>query len=132
MIRAKDVDAFIEDAPRDIQPKLRELRVAIRAAAPKAVETMSYGMPFYSFEGESGFNARLCYFELLKKRIVFYTRPLYLQEFGDQVEPYRSTKSALHFRLDEPIPIRLIQRLVRNGVRTHRAEKSGGTRRAPP
>jgi len=123
MNQAKDVDGFIEDAPRDIRPKLREIRAAIRRMAPKAVESMSYGMPFYSFEGESGFNARLCYFGLLKKGIVFYTRPRFLDEIEAQVKPYRSTKSALHFRSDEPIPTKLIEKLVRYGLQAHRAER---------
>lgn len=118
---SKDVESFIEAAPKAVQPKLRELRTAIREAAPDAVENISYGMLFYSFRGESGFGARLCYFGLLKKNAVFYTRPAFLEEYEEEVEPYRSTKSALHFRLDRPIPVRLIKKLVRNGVKKHTA-----------
>ncbi|MGI0091284.1 MAG: DUF1801 domain-containing protein [Nitrososphaerales archaeon] len=63
--------------PKEVQPKLREIRAAIREAAPDAVESISYGMPFYSFKGESGFQARLCYFGLLKKtkKIAFMSAP---------------------------------------------------------
>jgi uncharacterized protein YdhG (YjbR/CyaY superfamily) len=63
----KNVDEYITAAPKEVQPKLREVRAAIREAAPEAVESISYGMPFYSFKGESGFKARLCYFGLLKR-----------------------------------------------------------------
>jgi uncharacterized protein YdhG (YjbR/CyaY superfamily) len=119
MGRSKDVDSFIEAAPKEFQPKLREIRAAIRKAAPTAVESISYGMPFYSFPGESGFGARLCYFGLRKQNVVFYTRPVFLEEYASEVEPYLSTKSALHFLRDRPIPVRLIQKLVRNGVKKH-------------
>jgi len=117
----KEVDAYIDDAPKEVQPKLRQIRAAIREAAPDAIESISYGMPFYSFAGESGFGARLCYFGLLKskKKIAFYTRPVFLDEYKGEVEPYTTTKSALQFPLDRPIPIRLIKKIVRNGIRRH-------------
>lgn len=118
----KSVDEYIRGAPKEIQPKLREVKAAISDAAPDAVESISYGMPFYSFRGESGFGARLCYFGLLKSksRIVFYTRPVYLVDYVDEVKKYATAKSALQFPLDRPIPIRLIKKIVRNGVRKKR------------
>lgn len=120
---AKDVDAYIENAPEEVRPILRELRSAIREAAPGSSETMSYGMPFYSFRGESGFQARLCYFGLLRgaKKIVFYTRPAYLEEYLSEVEGYMTAKSALQFPLGRPIPVELVKKLVRNGVAKHEA-----------
>ncbi|SRR5579863_8251694 len=118
----KGVEEYIENAPEQVQPKLKELRSAIRQAAPDAIESISYGMPFYGFRGESGFNARLCYFGFLKskKKIVFYTRPAYLEEYADDAKKYSTAKSALQFSLEEPTPIQLIKRIVRNGVRKHR------------
>ena len=119
----RDVDTYIQTAPKEVQPILREIRTAIRAAVPDSTESISYGMPFYGFKGETGFQARLCYFGFLKKKIVFYTRPTFLQECMDEAKPYLSTKSALHFPLDKPIPIELVKKLVRNGIRKHEAGK---------
>ena len=130
MSPAKDVDMYIESAPKDSQSKLREIRAAIREAAPDSVESISYGMPFYSFKGESGFQARLCYFGLLKKRIAFYARPMVLEEHMDDVEPYMTAKSALQFPLDRPVPARLVKELVRTGIRKHAAEKDDSAKSA--
>ena len=99
------------------------MRASIRKAAPDSVETISYGLPFYSFKGETGFRARLCYFGFLKEKVVFYTRPTYLEEYLDDARVYLSTKSALHFPLDRPVPRRLIEKLVQNGTRKHEAGK---------
>lgn len=121
VVRVQDVDRYIEAAPKNVQPNLRAMRAAIREAAPDAVEGISYGMPFYRFKGESGFRARLCYFGLLKKSVVFYTRPVFLEEHREEVEPYLTTKSALHFPLDKPVPVELVRELVRSGVRRHEA-----------
>ena len=120
---ARDVDAYIRNAPKEVRSKLGEVRNAIRAAAPGSIETISYGMPFYSFKGETGFQARLCYFGFLKDEVVFYTRPAFLEEYMDEAKTHLSTKSALHFPLDRPIPVQLIKKLVRNGIKKHEAGK---------
>ena len=122
---AENVHEYIEAAPKEVQPKLKQIRSAIKEAAPDATESISYDMPFYSFSGESGFEARLCYFGLLKskKKIAFYTRPMYLEEYKDDVDEYLTTKSALQFSLDNPIPIQLIKKIVKYGVRKHKEEK---------
>lgn len=129
MASASDVDGYIAAAPAPTRPMLAKLRAAIRRAAPEAVESISYGMPFYSFKGESGFGARLCYFGLVKGAVTFSTRPTYLEEYADEVAAYMSTASTLHFRLSEPIPARLIQKLVTNAVRKHSAGSGGRARR---
>lgn len=123
MKSAKDVDAYIKNAPKSVRSKLRELRTTIRKSAPGCVETISYGMPFYSFKGETGLPARLCYFGYLKESIVFYTRPAFLEGHMGEAEAYLTTKSALHFPMGSPIPKRLIKNLVTNGVRRHEAGK---------
>jgi uncharacterized protein YdhG (YjbR/CyaY superfamily) len=128
---AKNVDTYIESVPNEVRSKLREMRAAIREAAPDAVESISYGMPFYSFRGESWFEARLCYFGLLKKdKIAFYTRPVVLEEHRNEVETYLTTKSALQFPMNKSIPVQLIKKLVRTGIRKHEAgEDSSHSRR---
>ena len=45
------IDAYIAAAPPDRRPLLEELRAAIRAAAPEAEETISYGMPAFARHG---------------------------------------------------------------------------------
>lgn len=119
----KSVDDYISVAPEEVRPKLRQLRAAIREAAPDAVESISYGMPFYSFKGESGFNARLCYFGLIKDSVAFYMRPHVFEENSEEVVEFKSTKSALHLPLHRPIPVSLIKKLVRTEIKTHEARE---------
>ena len=130
MNQAKNVDAYIESAPKEDQPKLREMRSDFREAAPDSTATVSKGMPVFSFTGESGFGARLCYFGLLKKRIAFNIRPVVLEELMDEVETYMTTKSALQFSLHNPHPVQLIKKLVRTGIRKHEAGEDSSHLRA--
>lgn len=130
MKKAKNVEEYIATAPIEVQPKLRQVRAAIRAAAPDAVESISYGMPFYSYKGEAGFKGRLVYFGLLKSKIALYMRPKDIEPHMNEASEYKSTKSALQFPLDQAIPVSLIQKLIRDAMKTHYAVERKANRRA--
>lgn len=121
MVAAASVDRYIRAAPVQVQSVLRRLRAAIREAAPDAEESISYGMPFYSYKGEAGVERRLCYFALQRGSIGLFLRPKDLNPHAESIAKYRSTKSALRFPIDRPIPLALVKKLVRDAVRRHRA-----------
>jgi uncharacterized protein YdhG (YjbR/CyaY superfamily) len=123
MAAPKSVDQFIRAAPPEEQPILRKVRSAIRAAAPDAEESISYGLPFYSYEGEVGIERRLCYFRVQQSSLRVYLRPKDLAAYEDEISKFRTSKSALRFALDKPIPLALIKKLVRHAVREHRVGK---------
>ena len=122
---AKDVQEYISTAPVALQPKLRAVRVAIREVASDADESVSYGMAFYSYKGETGIDRRLCYFGLVKGGIGFYLRPKDLETHEKQVGKYKRTKSALLFPVDKPVPVSLIKDLVQDAIRRHEAGSRG-------
>jgi uncharacterized protein YdhG (YjbR/CyaY superfamily) len=133
----KSVHAYVAAAPREARPKLRQVRAAIRGAAPDAVESISYRMAFYSFKGEEGINGRLCYFGLHRAYIGLYLRPPVIEEHMDELAGYETTKSALHLPLDRPVPVSLIKKLIRDGIRRHGArgvsqQKGRGRGQAKP
>jgi uncharacterized protein YdhG (YjbR/CyaY superfamily) len=118
---AKSVDDYIRSASVEARSVLRKVRSAVREAAPDAEESISYGMPFYSYRGEVGVERRLCYFGLRGSRVGFYLRPKDLEPYSEETAKYQGTKSALLFPLDQPIPITLIKKLVRDAAKRHRA-----------
>ena len=112
-----DVDSYIAAAPAAVQPQLRELRAAIRAEAPKAVEKMSYGIPFYEYGVKPGtFASRLIYFAAQKRHIAIY--PAGGQKGLDQ---YLTERSTLRFPLDRPLPMSKIRTLIRTRVKEKEA-----------
>jgi len=130
MKQAENVDDYIVATPKDMQPKLKHIRSAIREVAPDAIESISYGMPFYSYKGEEGFKGRLVYFGLLKSSIALYMRPQDLEPYMNEVEEYMSTKSALQFPLNQAPPVQLIKKLVREAMKRHYAGEQTSHRRA--
>jgi uncharacterized protein YdhG (YjbR/CyaY superfamily) len=103
----KDVDAYIAKAPKEVQPKLEEIRNAIRQVAPSASESISYRMPHYSYKG------KLAWFALMKNHVGLYLRPPIIAEHEQELAGYKTTKSAVQSPLEKKLPIPLIKKLVK-------------------
>lgn len=112
---AKDVSEYISRAPKEVQGKLKEVRAAIKAVAPEAAESISYGMAFYNYKG------RLAWFGLQKGYIGLYIRPPVIEEHKKELAGYTGTKSAIHLPLNEKMPISLIKKLVTARVKKNEA-----------
>jgi uncharacterized protein YdhG (YjbR/CyaY superfamily) len=121
MRRAKDVDEYIAHAPATQRSKLKELRVAIKSAAPNAVERISYGMPHYAYKG------RLAYFGLAKSHIGFYIMTPIIREHERELKAYKTTSATIRFPLSKKLPVALIKKLVR--ARAKRNEERETERR---
>lgn len=117
MSKAKNVDEYIAAAPAEHRAKLKELRALIKSCAPEAVEKISYGMPYYGYKG------RLAYFLLAKEHIGLYIMPRVLERFEADVRKYRTGKATIRLELDEKLPVALIKKLVKAGVKINSNNK---------
>ena len=117
MKAAKDVAAYIANAPKEMQGKLKELRAAIRSAAPAATERISYGMPYY------GYNGRLAYFAYARHHLGLYVIPPIIEQHQRELARYETAKATIRFPLNEKLPIPLIKRLITAGVKKNEAKK---------
>ena len=113
----EDVDAYIAEAPKEVLGRLRELRAAIREAAPNALERISYGMPYYDYKG------RLVYFRLAKAHIGLYVPPPVIDEYKNELTGYKTTKATIQFPLDRELPITLIKKLVKARMKKNEMNK---------
>ena len=117
----KNIDEYIAGFPLEIQRILERIRATIRAAAPDAQETISYGMPTFTLKGY------LVYFAAYNKHIGFYPAPIGIEEFKAEIAEYEAGKGTLQFPLDKPIPYDLISKIVTFRVQANlaRAEAKG-------
>lgn len=97
---------YIAGFPADVQQVLQQIRQTIRQAAPDAQEAISYRMPTFKLHGD------LVHFAAHKKHIGFYPAPSGIEAFKDELAPYASSKGAVQFPLDQPMPYDLISRIV--------------------
>lgn len=115
--KTTSVDEYISMFPEDIQLKLQQLRQTVREAAPEAEEVISYAMPTYKLHGN------LVHFAAFKKHIGFYPAPSGITAFQEELAAYKGAKGSVQFPLSEPLPLKLIQKIVKHRVKENLAKQ---------
>jgi len=100
------IDQYIDSFPAAVKKKLKELRKAIKSAAPEATERISYNMPTFYFNGN------LVHFAAYANHIGFYPAPSGISAFQEDIKEYKHAKGSVQFPIDKPLPIELIRRIV--------------------
>lgn len=113
---ATTIDQYIAMFPEDVQAVLQQIRATIWAAAPEAVEKISYQMPTFAQNGN------LVHFGAFKSHIGFYPVPTGIDAFKDELAVYKQGKGSVQFPLDQPMPLDLITRIVRFRVQENLAK----------
>lgn len=108
MQKPKDINDYIGSFPPAIQKLLEEMRSAIQKAAPKAVEAISYGIPTFKLNGKN-----LVHFGGFEKHIGFYAAPTGHEAFAEELSKYKQGKGSVQFPINEPLPLGLVQRIVK-------------------
>jgi uncharacterized protein YdhG (YjbR/CyaY superfamily) len=70
----------------------------------------------------------LVYFALQKNHIGFYPTASGIAAFQEELSAYESSKGAVRFPLDRPVPLELIQRFVRFRVEENRRKAADTAR----
>jgi len=101
-----DIEGYISNFPKEVQPLLQEIRKAIQEAAPEAKEDIKYGIPTFRFRGN------LVHFAAYDTHIGFYPTPSGIAAFKDELSKFELGKGTVRFPLDSPIPLELIKKIV--------------------
>lgn len=105
----KTVSAYIAAQPKSSQPVLKKVRALIRRVVPKADESISYQIPTYKLDGEL-----VIFFAGWRDTFSLYPATGAMNEIlGEKLEPYKVSKGTLKFSLTEPLPEKLIERIVK-------------------
>jgi uncharacterized protein YdhG (YjbR/CyaY superfamily) len=103
------VAAYIAKQPTAAQPILQRVRRIIRKVLPDAEETISYQIPTYKLHGQY-----VVYFAGWKKHWSLYpVTGAARAALEADLEPYELSKGTIRFPLDEPLPAKLVERIVR-------------------
>lgn len=100
------IDEYIAQFPPEVQEKLAAVRNTIREAAPEATEKISWQMPTFYLHGN------LVHFAAMKKHIGFYPGPSGVAAFAPKLTEYKTSKGAIQFPLNKPLPLDLIREIV--------------------
>lgn len=114
----RSIDEYISAYPEEVQEILQELRKIIHEEAPEVVETISYNIPTFDYQGH------LVFFAAYKKFISLYPAPRTAELFREELAAYKGAVGTVQFPLNKPVPYDLVRRIVRY-LREEKIRKSG-------
>jgi uncharacterized protein YdhG (YjbR/CyaY superfamily) len=107
-VSERDVDAYLAALDEPKRGTLERLRATIREIVPDAEQCISYGMPAFKLNGKvvAGFAA-------FKNHLSYFPHSgSVLPELSDALVGYTTTKGALRFAVDQPLPKALVKKLI--------------------
>ena len=117
MPKPESIDAYLASLTSDKRAALEKLRRAIRAAAPKAEECISYQLPAFRLHGKV-----LVWFGAATNHCSFYPGAAPIAQHAAELKGYPTSKGTIRFSPDDPLPATLVKKLVRARI----AERSPG------
>ena len=110
--RMNTVDDYLAAAPEDKQATLRKLRQTIKAAAPKASESVAYGIVGYKLEGKP-----VVFFGYWKEHYSLYGMGSRVTKaHAAELKDYLLSKGTIQFPAEKPLPYRLVTQIVKARV----------------
>ncbi len=106
-LKIDTINDYIEAQPLEKRATLQKMRAIIQKAAPKATEVISYSMPAFKQEGI------LVYFAAFKNHYGFFPTSKPIVVFKKELAPYKTSKGSIQLPIDKPLPIKLIQAIVK-------------------
>lgn len=100
--KAESVEEYLSWYEGPIREKLNQMREILRKALPEAKEVISYHMPAYRT------SEVLVYFAGAKNHLGFYPTNSGVEEFKKELTGYVTSKGAIQFPYDQPLPEELI------------------------
>jgi uncharacterized protein YdhG (YjbR/CyaY superfamily) len=119
----ESIDEYIAGFPRDVQDILKQIRATIRQAAPDAEEAIKYRIPTFVLNGN------LVHFAAFKNHIGLYPTPSGIDAFRQELSRYVGAKGSVQFPIDEPMPLKLIEKIVKFRVKEARAKSTARNRK---
>jgi uncharacterized protein YdhG (YjbR/CyaY superfamily) len=104
----QEIDSYLAALDEPKRSTLEALRRSILEVVPDAEQCISYDMPAFRVQGKvvAGFAA-------FKAHLSFLPHSgSVLPALTDDLADYEQTKGSLHFAIDEPLPKRLVKKLI--------------------
>jgi uncharacterized protein YdhG (YjbR/CyaY superfamily) len=103
------VALYIAALPPDARKAMKQVRAAIRAAAPRAEEAFSYRIPGFRIDGKP-----LVWYAAFKNHYSVYPIGAAIRRsLAKDVEGYETSKGTIRFPLEERVPVSFVKKLIK-------------------
>lgn len=110
---APDIDSYLATLDETKRAALQTLRRCILEVVPDAEECISYGMPAFKLHGKT-----VAGFAAFKDHLSYLPHSgSVLSALQRDLAGYEMTKGSLHFKVDEPLPGSLVNKLIATRMR---------------
>ena len=110
----QSIDEYIAACPEESQAYLKQIRALIHSMVPDAKEKISYQIACFELNGRN-----LIHFAGWKKHVSLYPVPAGSEAFEKSISKYVDGKGTVKFLLDEPLPLKLIERAIKYRLADH-------------
>ena len=118
---AAKVRSYLASLPPDARRIINGMRAAVRAAAPKATEGISYGFPVFRLDGEP-----IVWCAAWKNHTSIYPMtPATKRALAGELDEYDVVKGTIRFPLGTPPSSAFVKRLVKARLAELRARRKG-------
>lgn len=108
-VSAGEIDAYLRGLKEPKRRTLQELRRTILEILPDAEQVISYRVPAFRVGGKT-----VAGFAAFKDHLSYLPfSGTVLGQLAEELDGYTTTKSALHFPIERPLPKTLVRRLIR-------------------
>lgn len=114
------IDEYIAACPPETHERLQQIRAAVKKSAPEAKEKISYQIACFELNDRN-----LIHFAGWKKHISLYPIPAGDEAFEEEISKYTNGKGTVKFPLDAPLPMKLVEKIVKLHVKANAARAKG-------
>ena len=109
---AEEITAYLEGIEEPKRSTLETLRQTILEIVPDAEQGISYRVPAFRLHGRT-----IAGFAAFKNHLSYLPfSGSVLPQLTDELGGYSTTKSALHFPIDSPLPAALVRKLIEKRI----------------
>ena len=118
--KPRTIDEYLAPLNDQKRAALQKLRRAIKAAAPKAEECISYGVPAFRLGGKM-----LVAFGAAANHCAFYPGAFPVLSHREDLKGYDTSKGTIRFDGDRPLPSALVRKLVKARIAERAGQRPG-------
>lgn len=107
-----EVQNYLDGFPEDCKRVLMEIRACILKVVPNATECLNYGVLAYTLMDGGKLDQQLMVGGF-KNHVGIYPHPSTIAHFEKDLNAYKFGKGSVQFPLDKPLPVELIEDMIR-------------------